>query len=199
MVECIWSLGGISMKCKICGMNINEKNYNFNSYAFLNKNSISNIVSCPFCGVSSIYLSGDDEVIKVESKNLDINTLRILDHAVKLEIFNGEFYKEAAKKAKSEEISKAFKDLSQIEIFHSRVHMGLGAFTKTPILTKINYDKYDSDEALLKLAKEREEHAVYYYERYKNEVCDENVKRIFEALIEVEKEHIELTYEYNLI
>lgn len=187
------------MKCKICGMNINEKNYDFNSFAFINKNSINNIVYCPFCGVSSIYLSGDDEVIEVDSKKLDINTLRILDHAVKLEIFNGEFYKEAAKKAKSEEVSKTFQALSKIEIFHSKVHMGLGDFTKTPALTKINYDKYDSDEALLKLAKEREEHAVYYYERYKNEVCDENVKRVFQALIEVEKEHIELTYEYNLI
>ncbi len=199
MVKCILSLGGVNMKCKICGMNINEKNYDFNSFAFINKNSISNIVYCPFCGVSSIYLSGDDEVIEVDSKKLDINTLRILDHAVKLEIFNGEFYKEAAKKAKSEEVSKAFQALSKIEIFHSKVHMGLGGFTKIPALTKINYDKYDSDEALLKLAKEREEHAVYYYERYKNEVCDENVKRVFEALIEVEKEHIELTYEYNLI
>ncbi|WP_346928819.1 ferritin family protein [Clostridium sp.] len=185
------------MKCKICGMNINEKNYDFNSFAFLNINSIDNIVYCPFCGVSSIYLSNSDKVIEVDSKNLDENTLKILDHAVKLEIFNGEFYKEAAKTAKSEKISKAFQALSKIEIFHSKVHMGLGGFTKTPTLSKINYDKYDSDEALLKLAKEREEHAVYYYERYKNEVCDENVKKVFEALIEVEKDHIDLTYEYR--
>ncbi len=186
------------MKCKICGMNINEKNYDFNSFAFSNKNSISNIVYCPFCGVSSIYLSNSNEIIEIENKKLNENTLKILDHAVKLEIFNGEFYKEAAKKAKKEEISKVFQSLSQIEIFHSKIHMRLGGFTKTPTLAKINYDKYDCDNELLQLAKEREEHAVYYYERYKNEVCDENLKRIFEALIEVENDHINLTYEYKI-
>jgi len=192
-------LGGSSMKCKICGMNINEKNYDFNSFAFLNKNSINNIVYCPFCGVSSVYLNNSNEIIEIENKKLNENTLKILDRAVKLEIFNGEFYKEAAKKAKKEEISKAFTALSQIEIFHSKVHMRLGGFSKTPVLTKINYDRYDSDEELLQLANEREEHAVYYYEKYKNEVCDENLKKVFEALIEVEKDHINLTYEYNKI
>lgn len=187
------------MKCKICGMNINEKNYDFNSFAFLNKNSINNIVYCPFCGVSSVYLNNSNEIIEIENKKLNENTLKILDRAVKLEIFNGEFYKEAAKKAEKEEISKAFTALSQIEIFHSKVHMRLGGFSKTPVLTKINYDRYDSDEELLQLANEREEHAVYYYEKYKNEVCDENLKKVFEALIEVEKDHINLTYEYNKI
>ena len=30
-----------------------------------------------------------------------------------------------------------------------------------------NYDRYDSDDALLDLAKQKEEHAVSYYEKYK--------------------------------
>lgn len=178
------------MKCKICGMEINEKNYNFNELAFTKKNSVDNIIYCPFCGVSEIYLSEVDEIITVESNLLNENALKILDHAVKLELFNGDFYNTAARMAKSDEVKKTFKSLAKIEIFHSKIHQRLGGFTKTPNLNKINYDKYDTDRALLELAKQKEEHAVFYYEKYKNEVKDNNLFGIFEALADVEKEHI---------
>jgi len=178
------------LKCKICGMEINEKNYDFNELAFNDKNSINNIIYCPFCGVSKRYLDVGNEIITVESNLLNENTLKILDHAVKLELFNGDFYNTAAMMSKHDEVKKIFKALAKIEIFHSKIHQRLGGFTKTPNLNKINYDKYDNDNALLKLAKQKEEHAVAYYEKYKNEVNDNNLFEIFEALADVEKEHI---------
>ena len=178
------------MKCKICGMEINEKNYNFNELAFTNKNSINDIIYCPFCGVSKRYLSEVDEIITVESNLLNENALKILDHAVKLELFNGDFYNTATRMAKSDEVKQIFKALAKIEIFHSKIHQRLGGFTKSPNLNKVNYDKYDNDKALLELAKQKEEHAVAYYEKYKNEVHDNNLFKIFEALADVEKEHI---------
>lgn len=178
------------MKCKICGMEINEKNYNFNEAAFTNKNTIDNIMYCPFCGVRKSYLSEDDEIITIESNLLSENALKIIDHAVKLELFNGDFYNIAAKMAKSMEVKKTFEALAKIEIFHSRVHQKLGGFVEVPNLNKVNYDKYDSDSALLELAKQKEEHAVAYYEKYKNEVNNNNLFEIFEALADVEREHI---------
>ena len=178
------------LKCNICGVEINEKNYNFNESAFNNKNSINNIRYCPFCGVSEMYLGEEDEVITVESNLLNENTLRILDHAVKLELFNGDFYNTAAKMAKSQEVKKTFEALAKIEIFHSKIHQRLGGFAKAPNLNKVSYDKYNSDNALLELAKQKEEHAVFFYEKYKNEVEDNNLFEIFEALADVEKEHI---------
>ena len=141
------------MKCKICGMEINERNYDFNESAFTNKNSINNIMYCPFCGVSEKYLSENDEVITVESSLLSENALKILDHAVKLELFNGNFYNTAAKMSKSDEVKKVFEALSKIEIVHSKVHQKLGGFRKAPNLNKVNYDRCDSDKALLELAK----------------------------------------------
>ncbi|MEG1254606.1 ferritin family protein [Clostridium sp.] len=183
------------MKCKICGMDINEKNYNFNQWAFLEKNSTDNIIFCPFCGVGKAHLSNDNEIIEVESKLLDEKTLKILDHAAKLELFNGDFYNTAAKMAKSEDVSKLFEALGRIEIFHSKIHLKLGGFTKNPSLSKINYNKHDSDDALLELAKQREKHAIEYYEKYKKEVNSKNLVRVFEALIEVEKDHITLIKE----
>lgn len=178
------------MKCKICGVEINEKNYNYNEVAFINKNSIDNIIYCPFCGVSKKYLSEENEIIAVEGKLLSENALKILDHAVKLELFNGDFYNTAARMSKSEDIKRIFEALEKIEIFHSKIHQRLGGFTQTPNLNKISYDKYDSDNALLELAKQKEEHAVGYYEKYKNEVNDNNLFEIFEALADVERDHI---------
>ena len=178
------------LKCEICGVEINEKNYNFNEAAFNNKNSINNIIYCPFCGVSEMYLGEEDEVITVESNLLNENTLRILDHAVKLELFNGDFYNTAARMSKSQEVKKIFEALAKIEIVHSKIHQRLGGFKKAPNLNKVNYDKYNSDNALLELAKQKEEHAVFFYEKYKNEVDDNNLFKIFEALADVEKEHI---------
>ena len=183
------------MKCKVCGMEINERNYDFNESAFTNKNSINNIMYCPFCGVSESYLSENDEVITVESSLLSENALKILDHAVKLELFNGNFYNTAAKMSKSDEVKKVFEALSKIEIVHSKVHQKLGGFTKAPSLNKVNYDRYDSDKALLELAKQKEEHAVSFYEKYKNQVKDNKLFEIFEALADVEREHIILVKE----
>jgi rubrerythrin len=176
-------------------MEINEKNFNFNELAFNNKNSIDNIIYCPFCGVGKKYLSEDDEIITVGSNLLDENALKILDHAVKLELFNGDFYNTAAIMSKSDKVRKTFEALARIEIFHSKIHQRLGGFMKAPNLSKVNYDKYNSDNALLELARQKEEHAVYYYEKYKNQVNDDNLFKIFEALADVEKEHIILVKE----
>lgn len=183
------------MKCKICGMEINEKNYNFNELAFSNKNSIDNIIYCPFCGAGKKYLSENNEVIQVDSDLLNENSLKILDHAVKLELFNGDFYSTAANMAKSDDLKGLFETLARIEKFHSKLHKKLGGFTKTPDLNKVNYDRCSSDSDLLELAKQKEEHAVSYYERHKNEVNDKNLFEIFEALADVEKEHIILVEE----
>ncbi len=36
--------------CNICGIEINERNYNLNKDAFLDKNTIDSIKFCPICG-----------------------------------------------------------------------------------------------------------------------------------------------------
>lgn len=183
------------LKCKICGMDINERNYNYNEAAFINKNSRDNIIYCPFCGVGQDYLSEENEVLKIESNLLDEKTLKILDHAVKLELFNGDFYNTAAGMVKDAEVKKIFKSLAKIEIFHSRIHQRLGGFNEAFNLSKVSYARYDTDEALLELAKQKEEHAVSYYERYKHEINNKRLFEVFEALAVVEKEHIILVDE----
>lgn len=178
--------------CEICGMEVNINNYNFNKNALLQNNSQEVILSCPFCGVSNNYLS-NNKLSMIKSLSVDDTAINILDKAVKLEIFNGDFYKKASILAKSQKVKSLLEQLSRIEYMHSRIHMKLGGFKVTPVLMELNYDKYNSDELLLEMANKREIHAVEFYNRYLSEVNDENIKYVFKALLSVEKEHIILT------
>lgn len=179
------------MICLICGMKITDKIYNLNNSSFIDKNTIENIKYCPFCGVEKDYIKDEKEILNVS--NLDNNTKKILDHAMKLEVFNGEFYKQASTLAKSEEYKKMFKDLSNIEFMHAKVHKRLGGFDKLPILRKIDYSRLDSDLLLLEEANKREKHAILFYQKYIKETDNQTIKNIFNALSDVEKQHIILT------
>jgi len=175
------------IKCLICGMNININNYDFNNTTMVEKNIENNIINCPFCGVNRLYFDNNLDLHKTE--NLDSNIISIFDKAMKLEIFNGQFYKEASKMAKAEDIKKLFKELSNIEYMHAKIHKKLGGLKIEPNLFKPDYSKHDTDELLLKEASKREEHAIAFYNKYMREVSSEFVKDVFKALIDVEKQH----------
>lgn len=177
------------MKCLVCGMNIAPNSYSLNSYSFLEKNEKGRIINCPFCGVGEIYLDSENEIYTVENDNLDKESLKVLDHAMKLEVFNGEFYEEASKLADDEEIKQLFKDLSKIEFMHARIHKRLGGFEKLPKLHKPDYTRHKTDEMLLTEAHHREEHAILFYKKNSNRVSCDTIKNVFEALSDVEKQH----------
>ncbi|WP_053956002.1 ferritin family protein [Inediibacterium massiliense] len=184
------------LKCLICGMNISLNSYHFNEYSFIERNRKEDIIHCPFCGVQKNYLDEKKELYKVESQNLDEESIKILDKAMKLEIFNGQFYEEASKLAKDETIKKIFKDLGNIELMHARVHQRLGGFEKLPILHKPDYTRHGTDELLLEEANKREEHAIAFYERNSYKVSSVTIKTIFKALSDVEKQHEMITHKY---
>ena len=105
------------------------------------------------------------EIYKVNAESLDENTLIILDHAMKLEIFNSEFYKSAVKLAHSLDVKETFEALSKIEYMHAIVHQKLGGFKELPKLVDIDYSKYKNDKSLMELAENREIHAAKFYEK----------------------------------
>ncbi|AYD40267.1 metal-iron-binding protein [Clostridium fermenticellae] len=179
--------------CTICGMKINSTNFDFNKEAFEDKNSINNIKFCPFCGSPLEYIKNEDESYKYRNIKLKDDALKIIDHAMKLEVFNGDFYKKAAFLAKNENIKDMFKSLSNIEYMHARIHNRIGGFKKLPVLRDMDYSKYNTDNILLDMACKREKHAVEYYEKYIDYIDSYDIKTIFKVLSEVEKGHIELT------
>ena len=114
-----WGYKG-NMKCLICGMDINIKNYNINSKGLLVENESESIEYCPFCGVTAKYIKcGSEEIFKEHVESLEHRELVILDHAMKLEIFNSDFYKSAAVLARSMEVKETFEALSKIERMHA--------------------------------------------------------------------------------
>lgn len=182
-----------SLVCVVCGMAVNNKNYQFNKESFMSLNSEDDIKYCPFCGAPIEYLVQGGEELIFNRNSLNDNALKIIDHAVKLEMFNGDFYKKASTIAKDPEVKKMFEALSRIEYMHAKVHKKIGGFKEEPVLVDMDYSKYDTDEILLEMANKREKHAVEYYEKYSKEIDDENIKKIFAALSKVEQEHIEIT------
>lgn len=182
-----------SLICAVCGMSINYRNLYANKHSFVRPNTEGNIDCCPFCGVGRLYLSEENEIYQVDRLALSAESIRILDNAMKLEVFNGEFYLEASRLAQSEELKLMFKDLSSIEFTHARVHMRLGGFDRLPKLHKPDYSKHNTDELLLMEAAKREKHAVHFYEKYINKVNSDMIRKALIALSEVEKQHIEIT------
>lgn len=179
----------ISIKCEICGMHINDKNIMLNKNALLKQNDAS-ITSCPFCGVSlDLFIQYQDD----KSISLDKDTLKILDHAMKLEVFNAEFYKQASILAEEPKLKLMFKELGNIELMHARVHQRMAGYEELPVVKQLDYNEYKGDETLLQLAETREKHAVGYYRKYITGVCSNSIKYIFEALCAVEEEHVILT------
>jgi rubrerythrin len=191
------SFGGdicmVTLTCAVCGMKINEKNYNFNKKAFLNSNSANHVIYCPFCGAPIGCLSENGRVIQYDKNKLTENDFKIINHSVKLEVFNGDFYKEASDRAKNENVKNMFKDLSNIEYIHAGIHRKIAGLKEMPTLKKVDYSKYNTDEELLSLACEKEKHAVEYYKKYEKQIHEENVAKIFRILSRVEGEHVELT------
>lgn len=179
------------LRCAVCGMLINSKNFGINRYSFMEMNTEDHIISCPFCGVGSMYLSEGAAANQLDNKSLSVESKKILDNAMKLEVFNSEFYLEASRLAKSEEVRRMFKDLSSIELTHARVHMKLGGFKELPRLRKPDYSKHDKDGLLLAEAAKREKHAVHFYERNLSRISSDVIKQVLAALSEVEKQHIE--------
>lgn len=178
--------------CKVCGLEINAKNYFLNEKSMVERNKDSDIKYCPFCGVREEHLGSKEDIYQIDEE-LDDTIIKILQKAMKLEVFNGEFYKVAALLSKNEDISRKFNDLSHIELMHAKIHQKLGGFKNLPILKKLNYTKYDKDIILLEQANIRERHAVEFYNKNSSKVSSHYIKLIFKALSQVEEEHIIIT------
>lgn len=177
-------------KCLICGYIISGTNLDFNKDGILHKNFNDKIESCPFCGVSAKYIVDDEDKNIVFNEALDDDTLKIIENAMKLEVFNGDFYKQASTMTDDIEIRNMLLALSNIEYTHAHVHRKLGGFKELPKLAKLDYSRLKDVSMILEEAKKREEHAIRYYNKYYNSVCNDEIRNFFEALIAVEKEHV---------
>ncbi|MBI4831562.1 MAG: ferritin [Candidatus Lindowbacteria bacterium] len=149
--------------------------------------------NCPFCGAPAKYIilaenwveSGVPELTEVSRKHLEAS--------LKLEIDNVQFYRCAANLAKEPMSHAMFKALSRIEAEHAAKVCKLLKRPMLDIEDKPNACVGATNEEHLKEALHRELSAVRFYTSAASSATEAPVKEFFEALVEVENDHISLS------
>jgi len=146
--------------------------------------------SCPFCGAASKYLvmasAWKDENIGVEPTEAEKENLK---KALDLEMSNTSFYRCIAKTIDNIEIAKMFKGLAKVEAEHAQVYQKL---LKLEQLPEVNETCTSDIKECLANSLAREKRATEFYQKALAEATTERVKTVFEAIMNVEKDHIEL-------
>ncbi|MFX0017862.1 MAG: ferritin family protein [Promethearchaeota archaeon] len=113
------------------------------------------------------------------------------ERALEVEVSNTIFYKCASNKTPNLEGQKLFKILAKVENEHASV------WKKILKLDKLELPKYDACASEYKPNLEeshsREERAIKFYTQAASESSNPRVKEIFEAFVEVESDHLNLS------
>ncbi len=148
--------------------------------------------NCPFCGAHQKYI----KVAKAAKANFDVN-LNAKDkanaeHALKVEVGNSTFYFCAANETDDAEGKLLFKALGKIEAEHATIWRKILKLGKTP---EGNEQCHSKNRENLEDSHARETRAIEFYGRAAKEAQNNRVKQIFEALVEVETDHLQLSEE----
>lgn len=148
--------------------------------------------SCPFCGVAKKYLvlakvwkdENDVELTEISKKNLE--------EALNLELSNTAFYKCLSEKLSNTEVAKMFKGLYKVEREHASVFKKILKLDKDSEIEEVCVDdpRKSIEESLA-----REKNAVKFYTRALREATEPRVQEVLEAIMNTEKDHIEIDNE----
>jgi rubrerythrin len=149
---------------------------------------------CPFCGAERTYLIPAG---KWTDENKDLNltdrSKKNLEESLEIEIANSRFYLCAGSKAKDKdpELEGMFKRLAKVEREHASL---FSKMLKVPLPEVINTPLECDDKALINVltSAERETNAVNHYAKFLTEATEDRVKLVFQAVLAVEKTHLEL-------
>lgn len=149
--------------------------------------------NCPFCGAPAKYIVLAEHWVEPEIPELTDVTRKHLEASLKLEVENVQFYR-CAMNATDEPMTKAmFKALSKIEAEHASV---VSKFLKLPnpgVDDNPEICALTTREEHLEEAHRREQKAVQFYTSAAQSATEPPVKEFFEALVEIENDHISLS------
>ena len=150
---------------------------------------------CPFCGAYEKYLVDSKEYNDTGDWIVELNDTdkANAEKALAVEISNALFYKCSSKKVKELDGQKLFKILAKVESEHAAV------WKKILNLGKIKWEPAETCETDYKLDLEdshvREERAIKFYGEAAANASSSRVKEIFQAFVQVEKDHLYLSEE----
>ncbi len=165
-------------RCKICGE------------AFVANHKSTH---CPFCGAPVKFLVDAKEYKEPEVPELSEISKKNLEFAFDLEVKASQIYHCMRKKSKDEFIIGMMKTLSKVELEHAELIgklIGRDAGCEIPL--KEELCTADRKESLEK-TKQLETDAIAHYEKFLEQATESRVKEIFEALIAVEQDHLNLS------
>ena len=145
---------------------------------------------CPYCGADEEFLKPGEEY-ELPDVELTETSKKNLEEALELEVDNATFYYCAYNNAEGPKTEGMFKRLAKVESEHAEA-ICLFLDREEPDIDR-NIDKC-SDELPENLedAHSRESRAIEHYRKFAVEAEEPRVEEFFEALVEIESDHLEL-------
>lgn len=147
---------------------------------------------CPFCGAHEQWLVNSRDYVEPEIPELTEISRKNLEFTYDLEIKASQIYHCIRKKTNDEFILGMFKTISKVELEHAElVGKLIDRDPSCEIPFKDNLCTEDRNESLDK-TKELETHAIMLYKKFLEQATEPRVIDIFQALIKIEQDHLEL-------
>ncbi len=148
---------------------------------------------CPYCGAHEKYIIFAKDWIESVVGELNETDKENVKKALQLEIDNAKFYFCASNNTKNIEGQAMFKRLGKVEREHADVWCKILRIALPEI--KAAETCAEDYQEQLKDSHAREERAINFYKKAANQAQNERVKQVFEAVVEVEKDHLGLSEE----
>lgn len=146
--------------------------------------------NCPFCGAHKKHIVEANKAAASFEEDLGEGDRSNVEAALGLEVSNSAFYFCAAEKTDDPEGRLLFKALAKVEAEHAGIWKKLLRLKSLPEKKEACHT---SNPDNLKESHERETHAIGFYRRAAAESENPRVRQIFEALVEVETDHLGLS------
>lgn len=162
-------------RCEICGD------------PYIGENPPDN---CPFCGAHRKYIREAKQAQVNFDLKLNEADRKNAEHALQVEVSNSTFYFCAAEKTDDPEGKLLFKALGKIEAEHAAIWKKV---LKLPAAPKGSETCHVPNRENLQESHERETRAIKFYSQAAKESADPRMRQIFEALVEIETDHLHLS------
>lgn len=148
--------------------------------------------NCPFCGAYRKHIKD----AKLAEANFDVELTEKdkanVEKALQVEISNAAFYFCAAKRTDDAEGKLLFKALGKVEAEHASIWRKILKMDSVP---GGDDSCHTNNKENLQESHDRETRAIGFYRKAAEESENARVKQIFEALVEVETDHLHLSEE----
>lgn len=148
--------------------------------------------NCPFCGAYKRYI----KEVKEAKVNFDVELNEVdkanAEYALQVEVSNAAFYFCAAEKTDDAEGKLLFKALGKVEAEHASVWKKILKLDSVP---QGDDTCHTNNKENLEDSHARETRAIEFYKRAAAESENDRVREIFEAFVEVETDHLQLSEE----